>query len=607
MKTNAIHLKPCLEGFSKQLEEFLAVPIAVGGGMHPKAAALWAYLLAIQQALRVRGDCVEVGVFRGWGSFLPARSLAPEERCVLVDISAYNLEQSRAFLGTHAGLAEAQMVDVLIDSAGGSAGQEIAQKVNRARWIHIDGEHSYAGVIADLDTSARIATNDAVICVDDVDHPLATCINDAMHDWLGRNQSWQLLLRGYNKAYLVSTRSAHDWRRYAEILPEVFERFFKIKTVLASQTSNAGSSYFSYGEPFKDFKYLRVNSTSQTLEEFEGLSARSYLLGETGHPEVLVFGNCQMQVLHYALAAATQMCGMRVNTRYVADVHELDEAGGERTRELARSSVGLITQVVTAEKFPVRSAELEALCGSGLVWRVPSIHFNAYWPNQADLRIYSGSTATVPTDALAYLLVAAGADNESIEAALADPDLYTPEEVLGWHASALERLQQREVHHGLHFSVADLLGKAVGGARLFYTFNHPRKRVLDHVMVQALQALARHFEPRHRDVFDAIVAGTTPVRYDMSTIDFIDFPPLASVRKALAFQEPDSPQQRVYRYARQRATDAIHAAIGIRAELDMLRAAWAASHEEHHAFNLAQIETTCLVPARLAATLGPGA
>ena len=122
-----------------------------------------------------------------------------------------------------------------------------------------------------------------------------------------------------------------------------------------------------------------------------------------------------------------------------------------------------------------------------------------------------------------------------------------------------------------------------------------------------LQALARHFEPRHRDVFDAIVAGTTPVRYDMSTIDFIDFPPLASVRKALAFQEPDSPQQRVYRYARQRATDAIHAAIGIRAELDMLRAAWAASHEEHHAFNLAQIETTCLVPARLAATLGPGA
>lgn len=564
--------------------------------MKPKAAAAWAYFLAVQKALDVRGDCLEIGVFRGWGSFLPAKHLIEGERCILVDISRHNLEASATFLRESVGAADAQLTTVLVDSAGGNASERIKASSNEIRWVHIDGEHSYAGVFQDLTTASQMCSSNAVICVDDVDHALATCINDAMLDWLDANRTWQLCLRGYNKAYIVSTRSTIDWHGLIAVLPEVFERFFGLGTVLASQSSNARSRYYSYGEPFKQSKYLRVNNVVEDLEAFEGLDRRAFLVGESNRPEVLLFGNCQIQVLAGALTASADLAGMKVRFRHVADVHELDAGSAEKIRSCAKNSVGLLTQVVQGDKFLVRSDELESIVKSPLLLRVPSIHFNGYWPNQADLRITSGSTMAGPADAVAYAMIEAGASNEEIVAALCSDDLYETQEVLDWASAAYERLRTREVQHGLNVCLSDLFdpSRLSTGERELYTFNHPKKKVMDSLMIRCLFRFREVFEPRYREVFDAIVSGETAVRYDMSTIDFIDYPMLPSVAKAFGNRGVASSSPA--KYVRPRGSGDIHKAVPFAVEVSDLRARYGRLDAAAREFNRAQIQQTCSLP-----------
>ena len=74
------------------------IDTTVGGGLHPVTSALWTYLLSIQQAIGVRGNLMEVGVFKGWGLFIPGRYCGPKEALHLLDISRGNLDQSRRFV-----------------------------------------------------------------------------------------------------------------------------------------------------------------------------------------------------------------------------------------------------------------------------------------------------------------------------------------------------------------------------------------------------------------------------------------------------------------------------------------------------------------------------
>lgn len=590
-------LQTALREIAPVLQKYLGVQTTVGGGMHAKAAALWAYLLAVQRTLGIRGDCVEIGVFHGWGSYLPAQTLGSQDRVVLVDIAQHYLDKAGEFLGANTAARAEQVVKVLVDSAAGRSGDKIGPATQGARWIHIDGEHSYAAVIRDLDTSAQVALPETIIAVDDVDHALAPCINDALLDWLRENRQWRMLLRGYNKAYLVSSRSKVDWQRFIEILPEVFERFFSIRTVLASQSSSADSSYFSYGEGFNDAKYLKVNKTSTTLEDFEGESPRAYLLGASARPGVLLFGNCQMQVLHYGLTAAFEACGMHVSSRYVADVHEMSVEAAERARAAARESIGLVTQIVHNERFAIGSHELEKLNPQAFVLRVPSMHFNAYWPNHADLRTVPGSTFVSPTDVLAYLLITAGVPDSDILPMLSDPGLYGADELQAWARAAGARLRERETNQKLDVRLAQWLEERLAGERLFYTFNHPRKAVLDEALAQLVGLLGQRFAPRHRDVFNDIVARKLTLRYDMSTIDFIDFPPLTAVQRGLQLKEPPAEGTMIYRHFRPRGSGDVHRRVDLATEVRNLRGLLAKLSDEDRAFNLQQILATALVPA----------
>jgi predicted O-methyltransferase YrrM len=593
---NTFKLREHVATAAKILLEYSTVETSLYGGMHPKAAQLWGYLFAIQCANCIAGDLMEIGVFRGWGSYLPARYCRPDEKIVLVDIAQHHLDLSKTFLTYQAKVHEELIESLLVDSAAGLGLAGLLGSNRRFRWIHIDGEHSYAAVMQDLDSAARLASTDAVICVDDVDHPLAPGINDALLDWLGRNRQWKLLLRGYNKAYIVSVRSRLAWSQYVNFLPDVFRRFFSSSILLASQTQSSDAGYFSYGEPFDSKSYLKVNQTVPGIEDFEGVSPRSFLLGENCRPTMLVFGNCQMNALHGALVAASSLCGMNVRFEYVKDVHEATIEDAERLKNIARNADGIICQKVSGDKFMIRTDELLDCLPNKLTITVPSMHFNAYWPNHADLQITPGSPHCMPVDALVYKSICAGRSDSEIIDMMNSPNLYKSEDVLGWLAQAAQRLRFREQTDQLTIRISDYLEKSAASERLFYIFNHPKKKVVDYVLRLLIRELGKTFEPRNSLVYLQIESGELSVNYDMSMIDFIEIPPLVSVCDALGLPLFGN-KNNVYRYTRQRGSHEVHVSSTLEDELNFVRTRIATISDSQRNFNNATIAATSLPPS----------
>lgn len=249
----------------------------IGGGLHPCTSALWCYLLSIQEYHETAGDLMEIGVFKGWSLFIPAAFCARGQKLAMVDVSREALEHARRFLESNSGTGLPDLVEVHGDSAKfdvipkALAGREV-------RWAHIDGEHSYGALFSDLTLTTRHSGVDAIVCIDDVDYAEAPSLNDCLHDWLANNKDWRLMLRGFNKAYLVSTRSRIPWRRYLSFLPEVLETYYGESIMLCSQTRSCDSDYYALtNRPKPSLKYMSVNCYFETLAEFEGDDPRVLL------------------------------------------------------------------------------------------------------------------------------------------------------------------------------------------------------------------------------------------------------------------------------------------------------------------------------------------
>lgn len=584
---NIYNLRKEVVNAKKIVDKYLSIKReGFGGGMHPKAAQLWAYLLAIQNSFGISGDLVEIGVYNGWGSYLPACYCQTTEKVVLVDIAKYHLEQSKKFLINETSINESNIEMIGIDSTRGEDLLSLFRKRERFfRWAHIDGEHSYAAVIKDLNSVATFALPEAIICVDDVDHPMAPCVNEAMHNWLEQNREWQLLIRGYNKAYLISTRSKIPWLQYINFLPEIFKRFFLSDIMLASQTHSSDTKYFSYGDPIvKNKWYLKVNQTLSQIEDFEGPNPRVFLLGENRKPTILVFGNCQMRILYGALVMATHLCGIDIRFEYIADVHELNDQDAEQIKNVAQKADGIICQIVTGDKFKVKTNELLALLKNNLIITLPSMHFNAYWPNHADLQMIPGSPHCMPVDVLIYIGVQNGLTVEEIRNLLLSPDLFQPNDLEVWSNEAIQRLRQREEINKLTIQISDFLEKEARKERLFYTFNHPKKKLFDHVLKKLLKELRNYFEPRQSATFAGIIEGNIEIQYDMSMIDFIDFPLLISVANFFGFSKTDT-VNRIYRYIRPRGSREIHQIVTIDDEIQHVKRQFSLISEEQKKFN----------------------
>ena len=276
---NEFSLKTSVEQAAVIAADNSEIDVNVGGGLHQATAALWAYLLGIQRCASIRGNLMEIGVFKGWSLFIPGRYCRDDEALYLLDISRENLYHSQRFVLERKLVLTSQLKLLEGDTLADNAIRSALAESRAFRWAHIDGEHSFAAVINDLALVSSAMDPSGIICIDDVDYSAAPCVNDALMAWLGQRKDWRLLLRGFNKAYVVSTRSTIPWQRYINFLPEVMERYFGLKIMLASQTHTCESGYFAFfRRPQPAFKYMVVNRHIDTLENFEGLDPRAVLL-----------------------------------------------------------------------------------------------------------------------------------------------------------------------------------------------------------------------------------------------------------------------------------------------------------------------------------------
>jgi len=573
-------------------EDAAAIQTHLGGGMHPKSSQLWGYLLAIQNAYGVTGDLMEIGVFKGWGAFLPARFRRADERLVLVDIAAHYLEESKAFLVERTGI-DPSAIDLLqVDSVFTAGLERELGGSRRLRFVHIDGEHSYGAVTADLDCAARYALADALIVVDDVDLAHSTCINDGLHDWLARNSAWKLLVRGFNKAYIVSTRTRIPWSRHVEFLPEVFRRFFRSEVMLASQTHSLETPYFAVGDAVGGNAYQLVSNAMASLEAFDAYHPRAALLGRACRPVVGLCGDATMGVLANALRAVTNACGMEVGFEHLGPIEALFDRAGVQNSASLQACAGIVVQptALASAAVPIDAA----IQFHGVPWLLvlPTLRFNGYWPNQVEVQLEPGSERLTAVDALIYNGIDMSRSDLDVLAELSRTDLYRNEDVLAFVRHAVQRIADQEAanHATVRVSAWMAARLAEGGQRLFHAPGSPGRAVMDMVTRAVLRELFAVFEPRHRDRFEEITEGQPIPGYDWRFLAARDEPPLPSVVHALRLA-PAHDDVQVCRFLMIGADDAVHQRVTWAAEQQALRARILGLDESQREFNRGRVES----------------
>ena len=192
-----------------------------GGGLSPINAAIWAQFLAHQNEGGITGNLLEIGVWYGHGSAMPAIFRRPSERIVLLD-KYMSLSDSLPMLEA-VDPNSAEAVDFFSgDSFSLFRRDTLHGYADSVRWAHIDGEHSFEAVVNDLDLVAALVCDGAVVVVDDFFNFASPSCTEATYHWLRQNpQKLVLMLCAFNKAYLCAPR---DLKRYIRLLHDLPNR-----------------------------------------------------------------------------------------------------------------------------------------------------------------------------------------------------------------------------------------------------------------------------------------------------------------------------------------------------------------------------------------------
>lgn len=192
-----------------------------GGGMAPQSAVIWDALLKKQGVENFQGDMAEIGVFRGFGACLMAAYLRDTEELTLVDMMC-GLDYSKDAIREVAGVGVLERINFhQSDSMSLRRTRNLTTKTG-FRFFHIDGEHSYDGVINDLSLASDALAPYGVVVVDDFFSAASPAITQAVFDYVGRvGSNLSLFLIGYNKAYLCMNRWLGLYREVTTSLPHI--------------------------------------------------------------------------------------------------------------------------------------------------------------------------------------------------------------------------------------------------------------------------------------------------------------------------------------------------------------------------------------------------
>ena len=164
------------------------------------AAAISAWCLTHQAAHGIKGHVVEIGAFEGRYLIALALALNEGERAFGLDIFTWpNSGVEALFIahGAHHGLNGPRYTPWRVNS-GELTGKQFATKIGgtdgtKARFIHIDGEHSPEALSHDLSLALSIIHPQGLICLDDMLHPGYPFLVTVVNDWLAAHADWRLM------------------------------------------------------------------------------------------------------------------------------------------------------------------------------------------------------------------------------------------------------------------------------------------------------------------------------------------------------------------------------------------------------------------------------
>ena len=212
----------------------IAAADAYIGGAYPSvvgmssqfAAAICCGLLRIQSAAGVGGPVVEIGPFEGRFFIALAKSLAPGEVALGIDLFDWpNPEVKDRFEANCArhGVPAASHIVWKADSRA-MRPAELLDKLGgrRPRFIHIDGEHSRKVLTGDLELATAVMAPEGILVLDDMLHPGYPTLMVAVHEYLERHTEMCVLAIIDRETIVAATKFVlcrKDWfKRYEEAL-----------------------------------------------------------------------------------------------------------------------------------------------------------------------------------------------------------------------------------------------------------------------------------------------------------------------------------------------------------------------------------------------------
>jgi predicted O-methyltransferase YrrM len=179
---------------------------AIEGWLDRESAALMDFMLETQDLIHTPGlGLLEVGVWKGRSAALMAAHLRSGEDLVLVDAW---LKKDEIVANLSAAMAQRfspQSVK-LFQGTSRELGTDVGL-IRRFRFVHIDGEHTGAGLRADLSLARKITEPTGLIAIDDIFHPMYPHLAKEMFTFLSTEaRDLVCVMLGFNKAYLCQSR-----------------------------------------------------------------------------------------------------------------------------------------------------------------------------------------------------------------------------------------------------------------------------------------------------------------------------------------------------------------------------------------------------------------
>jgi hypothetical protein len=247
---------------------------------------------------------------------------------------------------------------------------------------------------------------------------------------------------------------------------------------------------------------------------------------------IFLFGNCQTRVLYHSLRSYSR----EFNLFYVNDVDRIVNEDIDALINYCKKADVFVYQAVRKSNFVVGSDDLIDNIDSKktLKIQIPSLYFDGYWPNMLD--IFMGNQMPEIADGILYkiLLEKPGLHpDEYLEEYLSVINQLTNEKVIEHIEDSFSRLSDRELQNNVSISLSHWLRSNYRQNIHFFTCNHPKKSVFDFITNEIVQIIEKQCNISvDRSLFYN--------EYDMSSINFLYFPPLGRVLNAIGINSVDT-------------------------------------------------------------------